>query len=122
MTSNVNMDRSLHTVLALLVLAALSGCSNRNEKEAELKRDLSTIREAIDRYTMEKHEAPQSLQDLVNEHYLHNIPSDPLTDKRDWVPVTSDTVLTVDQTKTGIADVHSNSSDVDRHGIPYNTW
>lgn len=93
------MGRYLHILLALAVLAALCGCSNRREKEAVLRRDLSTIREAIDKYTTEKKEAPQSLHDLVKEHYLQSIPDDPFTGKKDWVPFLSDTVLSVDQTK-----------------------
>ena len=117
------MVRCPHILLALAVLTVLCGCnSHRREKEAELRRDLSTIREAIDKYTMEKLEAPQSLDDLVRDHYLQSIPDDPFTGKKDWVPFLSDAVMSVDQTKTGIANVHSNSTDVDRDGNPYNTW
>ena len=43
-------------------------------------------RYAIDEYTLSKQQAPQSLQDLVNEHYLKEIPTDPFTQKKDWVP------------------------------------
>ena len=34
-------------------------------KEAVLKEDLHTMRDAIDRYTVDKEKAPQSLEDLV---------------------------------------------------------
>lgn len=80
------------------------------------------MRGAIDGYTVDKEQAPQSLQDLVNEGYLKEIPTDPFTQKKDWVPEFTDTVLTINQTTTGIGDVHSNSSQVGSNGIAYNDW
>jgi general secretion pathway protein G len=80
------------------------------------------MRQAIDGYTVDKERAPQSLQDLVSGHYLKEIPTDPITGKKDWVPEFSDTVLTPDQTMTGIADVHSNSTQMSSNGTAYNDW
>jgi hypothetical protein len=42
------------------------------------------MRDAIDAYTLGKEQAPQTLQDLVNGHYLNEIPTDPFTRKKDW--------------------------------------
>jgi len=61
-------------------------------REATLKADLYAIRIAIIDYTLEKNEAPQSLQDLMNGHYLKKIPTDPFTRKEDWVPIIDDTM------------------------------
>jgi general secretion pathway protein G len=94
----------------------------RREQEATLKQDLRVMRQAIDQYTLDKQQAPQSLQDLVNGHYLKGIPTDPFTLKKDWVAYIDDTVLSTDQTMTGIADVHSNSTQVGSNGSAYNTW
>ena len=80
------------------------------------------MREAIDNYTLDKKEAPQSLQDLVNGHYLKEIPTDPFTRKKDWVSDFSDTALSVDQKTTGLTDVHSNSTQVASNGAAYNIW
>jgi hypothetical protein len=44
---------------------------------------------------------------LVVANYLREIPTDPITQKKDWQPLFTDTVLSPDQTATGIGDVHS---------------
>jgi len=108
--------------LIVLAFALASGCLARREREATLKQDLLVMRHAIDQYTLYKQQAPQSLQDLVNGHYLKEIPTDPFTLKKDWVPFFSDTVLSPDQMTTGIGDVHSNSTQVGSNGSAYNIW
>lgn len=80
------------------------------------------MRNALDNYTLDKKQAPQSLKDLVNGHYLKEIPSDPFTRKKDWVPRFDDVVLSENRTVTGIVDVHSNSTQLASNGTPYNEW
>ena len=65
------------------------------------------MREAIDNYTLDKQQAPQSLHDLVNAHYLREMPIDPVNQQNDWIPHYGDTVLTPDQTRVGMDDVIS---------------
>ena len=48
-------------------------------KESVLRSNLHTLRMAIDEYAFDKQKAPQSLQDLVTESYLHDVPKDPIT-------------------------------------------
>ena len=92
-------------------------------KEAVLRQDLKTMRDQIDNYTMDKEKAPQSLQDLVDAGYLRMIPKDPFTNSADtWQPETSDTLQSLDQTESGITDVHSGSSETGSDGTAYNTW
>jgi general secretion pathway protein G len=91
-------------------------------RESVLKKDLQTMREAIDNYTLDKQQAPQSLQDLVDAHYLRNIPNDPITRSPDWVTHEGDAVITPDQTGTGIDDVHSGSDMMSSEGTPYSSW
>jgi general secretion pathway protein G len=83
--------------------------------------DLFTMRQAIDNYILDKQEPPKSLQDLLNTHYLKKIPIDPFTCKKDWVLQIEDVVLSPDQKKTGIVDVHSSSDQVDSNGRAYST-
>jgi general secretion pathway protein G len=104
------------------MVAALAGCSTRQAQEQTLKHDLLIMRTAIDKYALEKKRAPQSLRDLVDSHYLSDIPIDPFTGKKDWIPDFTDTVLSVDQTTTGMGDVHSSSAQIGSNGTPYNTW
>lgn len=116
------MKRRVRFIAAIVLASALGGCSVQQENEKQLRKDLAMMRGAIDGYTLDKEQAPQSLQDLVNEHYLSEIPTDPFTRKKDWVPEFTDIVLNENQTTTGIGDVHSNSTQVGSNGIAYNDW
>lgn len=112
------------TIIFILVGIAV-GRYDRTVKvarEARLKNDLQVMRVAIDHYTLDKQAAPQSLQDLVDAHYLRSLPYDPITQQQDWVPHTGDTVISPDQVGTGLDDVHSNSSQISTEGTPYNAW
>ena len=94
----------------------------QHSKEAVLKTDLRTIRDAIDNYTLDKQAAPQSVDDLEQAGYLRSVPKDPMTNAKDWVPQFDSVVLSPDQTTTGMVDVHSNSSKTALDGTPYNEW
>lgn len=110
-------------ILILIGMAAgMYQKSILHAREAVLKQDLQTMRQAIDNYTLDKQQAPQSLDDLVEAHYLREVPVDPITRQKDWVTHFGDTVLTPEQTGTGIDDVHSGSDQVGTNGEPYNTW
>ena len=83
------------------------------------------MRDAIDHYTLDKEAAPQSLDDLVNaqSQYMREIPVDPMTHQKDWQVEMGDTVMSPDQSTTGIVNVHSNSNAVSPFdGTAYNTW
>ena len=117
-------------VIALLFLGMRreSVRVRQREREAILRTDLRTIRDAIDNYTLDKQERPRSLQDLVDAGYLRTIPVDPITGKTDWVPdfegpVLGDPVVSPDlKARGGLYDVHSNSSRVATGGSQYDTW
>ena len=94
----------------------------QHSKEAVLKTDLRTIRDAIDNYTLDKQAAPQSVDDLQQAGYLRSVPTDPMTNAKDWVPAFDSVVLSPDQTTTGMVDVHSNSDRIALDGTPYNSW
>jgi general secretion pathway protein G len=110
--------------ISLLVLAAAfaGGCSTRPERERILKQNLMMMRQAIDKYTLDKEQAPQSLQALVDGRYLKYLPTDPFTRKKDWVPQFDSVVLSIEQSSTGVVDVHSASREVGSNGAPYNEW
>jgi general secretion pathway protein G len=112
--------------IIMILIGIAAGMYQRNilrAKEAVLKQDLLEMRKAIDHFTMDKQTAPQSLDDLVDQKYLHAIPVDPITNSKDWVPVIDSIVLTPDQASSGISDVHSASDKVSPfENTPYNTW
>jgi general secretion pathway protein G len=112
-------------IIGILMTIAIPGFkgSIQRAKEAVLKEDLHTMRDAIDSYTMDKQKAPQSLDDLVQNGYLRQIPMDPMTHATDsWVTDTSDAMFSIDQTEPGIDDVHSGSDETGSDGQPYSSW
>lgn len=122
------------TLIELMIVMAIIGIlaviaipsyvsAVRQAREAVLKEDLHVLRNAIDSYTADKQKAPQSLDDLVQEGYLKGIPEDPMTHSKDtWVTDSSDAYSSVDETDSGITDVHSGSQDTGTDGQPYSSW
>jgi general secretion pathway protein G len=112
-------------VIGLLAAIAIPAYTTniKHAREAVLKEDLHIMRQAIDSYTVDKQKAPQSLDDLVQSGYLKTMPTDPFTHRSDtWMTVQADTLATLDQTESGINDVHSGSQETAIDGTAYNTW
>jgi general secretion pathway protein G len=106
----------LMVVITIILILATMGAQRYEQsvlraKEAALKQDLFAMRSAIDQYTLDKQAAPQSLDDLAGSQtpYLREVPTDPMTRRKDWVVETSDVLLSPDQSTSGIVDVHSAS-------------
>ena len=117
----------LMIVIAIIIIlvgmaAGMYQKTVQHARESVLKKDLQTMREAIDNYTMDKQQAPQSLQDLVDAGYLRSVPVDPINNQNDWVLHYSDMVITPEQNGTGVDDVHSGSDQIGGDGTAYNTW
>lgn len=116
----------LIVISIILILVGIAAANYQRavmrSREAVLHQDLVEMRKAIDNYTLDKQAAPQSLDDLVPQ-YLHVLPVDPITTKKDWVPVVDQVVLTPDQASSGITDVHSGSEKMSpSENTAYNTW
>jgi len=92
-------------------------------KESVLKNNLFTIRTVIDNYTYDKQKAPQSLQELVTEGYLREIPVDPMTaSSQGWKVIMEDATQAVSQDSPGVFDVRSGSDKLGLDGTPYADW
>jgi general secretion pathway protein G len=92
-------------------------------KESVLKNNLFTMRTVIDEYTYDKQKAPQSLQDLVSEGYLREVPIDPMTGtSKSWKVEMEDALKAASQTEPGIWDVKSGSDQKSLEGTPYAEW
>jgi general secretion pathway protein G len=92
-------------------------------KESVLKSNLFTLRTMIDEYTYDKKKAPQSLDDLVSDGYLRQVPLDPITaSDQTWIVITEDALTAVDQTEPGIFDVRSGAEGDSLDGSPYGEW
>lgn len=113
------------TIITIIVSIAvpLYQRSITRAKESVLKNNLFSIRNVIDEYTFDKQKAPQSLQDLVTEGYLRQVPIDPMTGSAEtWKIIMEDAMTSVNQTEPGIYDVRSGSDKVSLEGTPYSEW
>lgn len=113
------------TVIGLLASIAIPSFVNsvKRAKEAVLKEDLHTMRSAIDGYTVDREQAPQTLDDLVQAGYLKSIPVDPMTTRSDtWITSQSDVLTNITETQGGISDVHSGAQGLATDGSSFNTW
>lgn len=92
-------------------------------KESVLRHNLFTLREMIDEYTIDKQQAPETLQDLVSEGYLRQVPQDPITNSdQTWRITMEDTPIGGSSSSPGIFDVHSGSDKTSLDGTPYSDW
>jgi general secretion pathway protein G len=91
-------------------------------KESVLHNNLFAMRSAIDEYTFDKQKAPQSLQDLVKDGYLHNVPKDPIRQSTDWKIIMEDAGQAVSSSEPGIFDIRSESDKMGLDGTHYSEW
>jgi len=112
-------------IVAVLMSVALP-IYNRSiirAKESVLKNNLFTMRTVIDEYTYNKQKAPQTLNDLVSDGYLREIPVDPMTNTSDsWKTIMEDAGNTVNQSEPGIFNVCSGSDKISLEGTRYSEW
>ena len=90
-------------------------------RETVLRDDLFKMRSLLDQYAADKGKLPQSLDDLVTEHYMREVPKDPITDNKDWTVVTGEDPYSTEGA-SGVTDVHSSSGDTSTEGTPYSEW
>ena len=90
-------------------------------RETVLRDDLFRMRMMIDQYAADKGKLPQSLEDLVSAGYMREIPTDPITDQKDWNLVTGDDPFS-SEGGSGVIDVHSSSGETSSEGTPYSDW
>ena len=92
-------------------------------KETVLHNNLFAMRGAIDEYSYDKQKAPQSLQDLVTDGYLREVPKDPIVGNSDsWKIIMEDAGQAVNATEPGIFDVRSSSNQKSLEGSSYSDW
>ena len=92
-------------------------------KESVLHNNLFAMRSAIDEYTYDKQKAPQSLQDIVTQGYLREVPRDPITGTNDsWKIIMEDSGQAVNSTEPGIFDVRSGATGKSLEGTSYSDW
>ena len=97
-------------------------------REALLRAELSRLRGLLDQYAAEHAVGlrpatpPRSLDDLVREGYLPELPVDPVTGRRDWQAEEMGCPSSGRWYSWGVVDVHSKSSAVSSEGTRYSEW
>ena len=117
----------LVVVTLIMLLASISLVQYRNTitsaKEATLKAQLFIMRDAIDQYYADKGKYPESIQALVTEQYLRDVPRDPFTESKDtWQTVAADPEPGAVTASTGIFDVKSGSDQNALDNSRYADW
>ena len=90
-------------------------------RETTLRDNLFQLRKAIDQYAADKGELPQTVDDLATAGYIREVPIDPMTDDKNWVPTAGEDPNSTDG-RQGMIDVHSSSTEVGTDGRPYSEW
>jgi general secretion pathway protein G len=111
----------------IIVLSTVAMVSYQNSvtraREAVLKEDLFRLRDAIDQYYADKNKWPQTLEDLVTDGYVREIPEDPMTNSAEtWQTVPAEPDPSNTSAEPGIFDVKSGSDRLALDGTPYVDW
>lgn len=113
-------------IVMIMILASVAipayQRSVQQSREATLRHNLKTLNILIQQYTLDKHQAPQTLDDLKTANYLHEIPVDPITRQADWETEPEDPTTAADPQQPGILRVHSAAPGTASTGEAYSAW
>lgn len=108
-------------IIATLLTLALPRYfhSVERSREAVLKQDLHTMRDAIDKFLADRGRYPQTLDELVDKRYLRRVPPDPITDSTTtWLTLPPPDA----ESREGVYDVRSGAPGNSLDGEPYESW
>jgi type II secretion system protein G len=117
-------------ILAAMALPQLRHTPTK-AKEAVLRTNLRTIRDALDQYRGDKGHYPASLETLADEGYFREVPRDPMTKSSEtWELIYEEIDPDAPPAETelpeggepGVFDVRSGSDELSLDGSPYNEW
>lgn len=123
---NTKQGFTLIELLAVMVIIALLltiaapkyfGSVDRS-RDAILRQDLATMREALDKYYGDTGQYPDTLEDLTNKKYLRSIPRDPVTESDStWL-----IVAPTNDAKGAVYDIKSGAEGNGADGTAYADW
>lgn len=89
-----------------------------HSKEKVLLTNLVTLRDSIDKYYGDHGYYPAKLESLVQNKYIREIPTDPITESAEtWVVIPSKEI-----SSPGVYDIRSGAVGVGMNNKPYNEW
>lgn len=108
------------SILALLLSLAVpryfSGV--QRAKEQALRQQLTTTRKALDEYFSDQGQYPETLQELVDKHYLDKLPWDAIAERNDTWAITAPELPLVG----GVYTLHSSAAGQATDGSLYTEW
>jgi general secretion pathway protein G len=113
------------SIIMILVSLAMNQyrLSIRTAEEATLRSNLYRMRDAIDQYYADKGQYPASIQALVTDGYLRDVPMDTITrSKETWTTVPAEPDPSRPTSDPGIYDVKSGSDATSLSGTRYADW
>jgi general secretion pathway protein G len=118
----------LLVVVSLIVILATMGMSQYrtsviHAREAVLKEDLFRMRDAIDQYYADKNQYPSTLDALVSDGYMRQVPEDPFTKSNTtWQTVPAEPDPNNPTAEPGVYNIHSGSEANAIDGTKYSEW
>lgn len=117
----------LIVITIIMILAGIAVVQYRNSVQAAdetvLRTNLFRMRDAIDQYYADKGKYPASLDALVSDRYLREVPIDPITRERTtWQTVPAEPDPSNPSAGAGIYDVKSGAQGVGLDGKRYAAW
>jgi len=125
--SGFTLIELLVVITLIMILAGMAMVQYRNSvlhgKEVVLQTNLLRMRDAIDQYYADKGRYPASLDALVSERYLREVPVDPLTGRADtWVTEPAPPDPSNQTGGPGIYDIRSGAEGTAINGTRYSSW
>jgi general secretion pathway protein G len=116
----------LIVITLIMILAGIAMVQTRTSvqasEEAVLKTNLLRMRDAIDQYYADKGKYPATLDTLVSERYMREIPLDPITRERNWITQPAPPDPSDPDGGAGVYEIRSASDRTGLNGTRYNTW
>ena len=125
----VRLNRAFTLIELLVVMAIIATLltlavpryfsSVERSKEAVLREDLNSMRDAIAKFYADNGAYPDSLEQLVTKRYLRNVPVDPVTESAaTWVPTSPPGA----SAGGGVYDIHSGAEGNSTAGVAYSEF
>ena len=126
-TKGFTLIEILIVMVIITILAGISVGMYTNSilrsREAVLRQQLFEMREAMDRYYADKNKWPATLDTLVDEKYIREVPVDPMTSSRNWQTEYGEPDPSNPASEPGVSNVRSGSDQVSPlTGTPYAEW